>query len=136
VGVGFLWALILLIPMMILSFIPVLGQLAGIVVAIIVDVALMHYFVKGEFGAAFDFKAVFAFVQNNFTNLALFAAIMFLAQLAAGLGAIACFVGVFFTGFASLVVNVAAMASVWRAAEQGATPAPSAPPADGTPPAP
>ncbi|MBS2032035.1 MAG: DUF4013 domain-containing protein [Deltaproteobacteria bacterium] len=119
-GVGICWGL-MLIPAMLLMIIPVIGPLAYMAIAAtVVPVALMRYFTTGQFGAAFEFKAIFAFIKENSSNVLMMFAVSFVAQLIAGFGIIACFVGILFTGFWALLVRTHAMAAVWRASQVGA----------------
>ena len=118
-GVGLCWGL-MLIPAMILMIIPVIGPIAYLAIAsTVVPVALMRYFTTGQFGAAFEFKAIFAFIKENTSNVLLMFAVMFVAQLIAGFGIIACFVGILFTSFWALLVRTYAMADVWRCSQVG-----------------
>lgn len=129
VAVGFCWGL----GLMVLCLIPILGWMVGIAASIFMPAVMMRYFVTGRFGAAFEFKEIIEFIKPNMTNLLLVFAIGMLAGIVAQMGVIACFVGVLFTGFWSLIARTVAMADVWRLSEQaGAVPVQSV----GAPPAP
>lgn len=118
------------IPIMIVSvllgMIPCLGQLLSFAISlgliVWMPVALSRYYQTNRFGAAFEFGAIYEFIRVNFNNAALFVAIVFLAQMAAGLGVIACIVGVFFTGFWAMCVQTVALADMVRAAEGAPVP--------------
>ena len=121
------------VPAMLLAFIPVVGWLAYLSLLAFVPVAVMRYYTTNRFGAAFDFAEIYEFVKAHFNNVIMMVLISWLAGMAASLGAIACIVGVFFTGFCAQLVMTCAMADTWRAAQETRSPQappPSPPPSD------
>lgn len=87
-------SVICLVAIVLLSMIPVLGQLAGLVVSAVMMWAML--FVVHQNMKAFDaFKKVLGYVQTGEFTMPLIFAI--LTCVVSGLGVIACGIGVFFT---------------------------------------
>ncbi|HEY3445295.1 MAG TPA: DUF4013 domain-containing protein [Myxococcales bacterium] len=128
------------LAIMIIAVIPLVGQLVAslgqIVFAGIIPLAVARYYKTEKFGSAFEFGALIDFIKANFNNCALFTGIAVLAGIAAGLGTIACIVGVVFTMFWAGNVTTIALADVYRAADEPAPATPAAPPSNDAPPAP
>lgn len=129
---AFVQSLILIVIAMVaiflLAMIPVLGQLAGLFVGAVVMWAMMFVAFK-QLTAVDAIKKVFAHLQSGeFTMPLLFAV---LASLVAGVGVIACCIGVFFTipiGYSMLVCGYETLFG--READRVAVEPPSV---DGTP---
>ena len=129
------------LPAMLLSAIPCLGivfrMVLPVVLAGVVPIALTRFFVTDRFSAAFEFREIYEFIRANLNNSALFLGIALVSGMAAGLGIIACVVGIAFTGFWALNVNTVALADLHRLALQApsAQPSPAAAPPASPPPA-
>jgi len=112
----------------ILSFIPVIGQIATGVLGLFVVVGLM-FVVIGKMSFADALKKIAAEAQTGpFWTLIL---TVFVANMISSAGIIACIIGVFFTAPLALCINVCAFNSAYSPA----IPLEIPPPAD-TPPAP
>lgn len=79
--------------------------LYGLVLAILSPAILVRYAVTENFTSSFRFGEIFGLITGNLGNYILAILLTWLAGLIAGLGVIACVVGVLFTGFwANLVM--------------------------------
>ncbi|TKJ28915.1 MAG: hypothetical protein CEE40_10345 [Chloroflexi bacterium B3_Chlor] len=83
---------------------PCLSALWLIVMVLIVPAAWIRYAVTGQFMSAFQFGELFGFISANVANYIVALILAGVAGFVAGFGTIACFVGVFFTGFWALLV--------------------------------
>ena len=112
-----------------LLLVPCVGWAAFIGLIAFIPVAEMRYFTTGNFGAAFEFGAIWDFIKVNFNNVILFVIIGYVAGIAASFGMIACIIGMYFTAFLAQLVRACAMADTWRMAQEGpaAAPKPAAP---------
>ena len=78
--------------------------------------ALLFATVERRFGAAFEFAQIFAFIKANIGNYLLAFVVFLVVRMIVPFGFILLCVGVFFTGFWSLLVATYAFASAWRLA--------------------
>jgi hypothetical protein len=78
--------------------------------------ALLFAVVERRFGAAFEFAQIFAFIKANIGNYVLAFVVSLVVRLIVPFGFILLCVGVFFTGFWSLVVTCYGFAESWRLA--------------------
>ncbi len=78
--------------------------------------AVMFAVVEQRFGAAFEFGQIAAFIKANIGNYVLALVVGLVVRLIVPFGFILLCVGIFFTGFWSLVVAIYAFAEVWRLA--------------------
>jgi hypothetical protein len=118
-------SVICLVAIILLSMIPVLGQLAGLVVASVMMWAML-FVVHQKMKAIDAFKKVFGYLQTGeFTMPLLFA---LLTSVVSGLGAIACGIGVFFTIPLSYCMLACAYETLFGDATEGdaSVPPPSA----------
>ena len=67
--------------------------------------AIIRYAQFGSLGAAFQFGEIFSFIRNNIGDYIIVVLLGWVAGLIAALGLILCLVGVFFTGFWSILVT-------------------------------
>lgn len=75
-----------------------IGLLFGLLIAFLSAVGIANYIAKGEFGAAFRFKELFAMLKKSFVSWLLVVVGYLLAiGLIAPLGTVACVIGVFLT---------------------------------------
>ena len=83
-----------------------IGLLFGLLIAFLSAVGIANYIAKGEFGAAFRFKELFAMLKKSFVSWLLVVVGYLLAiGLIAPLGTVACVIGVFLTtAFGNAVV--------------------------------
>jgi hypothetical protein len=95
-----------------------LNFFVGIAVALVSPIALARYASTSNLAGAFQFGEVFGILRQNigmYIIVALLTAIVL--QLVAGIGLIACFVGVFFTGFYAELVAFHLYGQAYRAAQ-------------------
>ncbi|MGN6673984.1 MAG: DUF4013 domain-containing protein [Thermomicrobiales bacterium] len=95
-----------------------LNFFVGIAVALVSPIALARYASTSNLTSAFQFGEVFGILRQNigmYIIVALLTAIVL--QLVAGIGLIACFVGVFFTGFYAEMVAFHLYDQAYRAAQ-------------------
>jgi uncharacterized protein DUF4013 len=71
-----------------------------------------------RFGAAFEFKRVWAFIKNNIGNYLLAIVVTIIARFLGGAGVILLCVGVFFTEFWGMMAAAYAFAEVYRRAQR------------------
>lgn len=76
--------------------------------------ALLFAVIDRRFGAAFDFKRIWAFIRANLGNYLLAYVVYLVVRMAAGLGVILCCVGIIFTAFWAMIVATYAYATVYR----------------------
>lgn len=67
--------------------------------------AIIRYAEYGSLGAAFQFSEIFNFIRNNIGDYIVVVLLSWVAGLIAAFGLILCVVGVFFTGFWSILVT-------------------------------
>lgn len=78
--------------------------------------ALLFAAVERRFGAAFEFGQIAAFIKGNIGNYLLAFVVWLVVRMIVPFGMILLCVGIFFTGFWSLVVATYSFAQVWRLA--------------------
>lgn len=78
--------------------------LISIAVGLMIPAALIRYAQYETFGAAFQFKEIFAFISANLGDYIVVFLLTWVAGLLAGFGIILCLIGVFFTVFWSYLV--------------------------------
>jgi hypothetical protein len=88
----------------------------GLAMALWTPGALTFAVVERRFGAAFEFGQIFAFIKGNIGNYLLAFVVSLVVRMIVPFGMILLFVGIFFTGFWSLVVSAYAFAESWRLA--------------------
>ena len=88
----------------------------GLAMALWLPAALLFAAVERRFGAAFEFAQIFAFIKGNVGNYLLAFVVWLVVRMIVPFGFILLCVGVFFTGFWSLVVATYAFATSWRLA--------------------
>jgi len=88
----------------------------GLAMALWLPAALLFAAVERRFGAAFEFAQIFAFIKGNVGNYLLEFVVWLVVRMIVPFGFILLCVGVFFTGFWSLVVATYAFATSWRLA--------------------
>ncbi len=76
-----------------------LGGLYGLIIGVLSPAILVNYAVTGELGSAFHFGEIFGLITGNLGNYIIAILLTWVAGLIAGLGVIACGVGVLFTSF-------------------------------------
>jgi hypothetical protein len=110
-----------------------LAALWGLLVGIVLPAATINYATEGEFASFFRLGKIWDFIRNNAGNYIIALLLTIVASLVAGLGVIACGVGVFFTGFWAALATAHLLGQV-KATASG-IPVASAPPAAPQPPA-
>jgi hypothetical protein len=80
--------------------------------------ALLFAIVREDFGAAFRFAEIWAFIRANALNYVLAIIVVLVARFLGGFGIILCFIGVIFTLFWSALVSAYAMAELWMLAHE------------------
>lgn len=104
-------------------------QCLSIPVSLIMQVWLptvwIHVAMTETIGAGFQFSRLYEFIRANPKPYFLAVIVQFLANMVAGLGYIACVIGVFFTIAASMMIAWHAIGQVWRIDQlrRGASPA-------------
>ncbi|MEO8216129.1 MAG: DUF4013 domain-containing protein [Acidobacteriota bacterium] len=88
----------------------------SLVISVILPAAALRCIVLQNISAAFDLRAVFAFVRENAGNYLMAVVIYFVAGFLAQFGVLLLCVGVVFTAFLALVVAAHAFGQVWVAA--------------------
>ncbi|MEA2336568.1 MAG: hypothetical protein QOE82_575, partial [Thermoanaerobaculia bacterium] len=88
----------------------------GLALAIWLPGALLFAAVERRFGAAFEFAQIWGFIKGNIGNYLLAFVVWLVVRMIVPFGFILLCVGVFFTGFWSLVVATFAFAESWRLA--------------------
>ncbi|MFH1085625.1 MAG: DUF4013 domain-containing protein [Chloroflexota bacterium] len=76
-----------------------LSGLWGLLMGVTLPAAVVKYVQSGEFGAFFRFGAILTFIKDNLGNYVIALLLSVVAGLVAGLGFIACVIGIFFTQF-------------------------------------
>lgn len=99
--------------------------LYSIVVAVMAPAAITLYAVTERLGAAFKFREVLAYIQRNASNYLIALLLGIVAGFLAQFGAIACFIGVFFTTAWSQVVQNYLLGQVYFNSLNPPPPAPS-----------
>lgn len=101
--IGIIYGIPLAIIYFILIFIPCIGWLAmiflAISVALIVPYVAVRFARSGNFADAFDISAMWEFLTKNFSNLLIVWLMSVLFGFIAGLGLLALIIGVLFTWF-------------------------------------
>jgi hypothetical protein len=87
-----------------------------LIVSLWVPAALLRVIVTRDFGAGFQFGAIWLFLKQNAGNYLLAVVVHLVANFAAQFGVILLCVGVIFTAFWSLCVSAYAFAETWRLA--------------------
>lgn len=108
------------IPIIILGAIPCIGCFAAplsMAVCVVLPAILALVYIRNDFAAAFDFRAISKFIGDNVSNYIIFLIIAILADIASMFGFFAFIIGIFFTAFWYNLVAVHALAQVWRRAE-------------------
>jgi len=88
----------------------------GLALAIWLPGALLFTAVERRFGAGFEFAQIAAFIKGNVGNYLLAFVVWLVVRMIVPFGFILLCVGIFFTGFWSLVVATYAFAQTWRLA--------------------
>lgn len=88
----------------------------GLAMALWLPGALMFAAVERRFGAAFEFGQIAAFIKANIGNYVLAFVVWLVVRMIVPFGMILLCVGIFFTGFWSLVVAAYSFGQVWRLA--------------------
>jgi hypothetical protein len=88
----------------------------GLAMALWLPGALLFTAVERRFGAGFEFAQIAAFIKANIGNYLLAFVVWLVVRLIVPFGMILLCVGIFFTGFWSLVVATYSFAQVWRLA--------------------
>jgi hypothetical protein len=88
----------------------------GLAMALWLPGALMFAAVERRFGAAFEFAQIAAFIKANIGNYLLAFVVWLVVRMIVPFGMILLCVGIFFTGFWSLVVAAYSFGQVWRLA--------------------
>jgi len=89
----------------------------GLLTAIWVPAALLRAVALNDFAAAFDFRAIAAFIKANAVNYALAYVVWIVARMVVGFGILLCCVGIFITAFWSMCAGAYAFAQTWRLAK-------------------
>ena len=103
-----------LVPIFARLCVPCLSLVWMIVMAVFLPGAWMRYATTGEFMSAFQFGELFSFISPNVANYVVAIMLWAVAMFIASFGMIACFVGVFFTGFWALLVTAHVLGQVQR----------------------
>jgi hypothetical protein len=85
-----------------------------VAVMVILPAALTRAAVQARAGAAFEFGANFAFIKANAMNYVLAILVYIIANFASQFGIILLCIGIFFTGFLSMVMTAHAFAETYR----------------------
>jgi hypothetical protein len=88
----------------------------GMAMALWLPGALLFTAVERRFGAGFEFAQIAAFIKANIGNYLLAFVVWLVVRMVVPFGMILLCVGIFFTGFWSLVVATYSFAQVWRLA--------------------
>jgi hypothetical protein len=91
----------------------ILQTLWGLVVFIVLPAALVRFAASDDFGAFFDFDAIFSFIQTNSSNYILAVVLALVAGFLAMFGLILLVVGVVFTIMWAALVTAHLYGSVW-----------------------
>ncbi len=83
-----------------------LSALWGLAIAVVFPAAMINYAREEEFASFFHFNEIFRFIGDNLGDYIVAILLLIVARLVAGLGVIACGIGVFFTGFWAALVGV------------------------------
>jgi hypothetical protein len=87
----------------------------GIILYVVGNSAVMLYAANERLSDAFKFGDVLNFIRSNAQNLIIALLLGYAAQLLAGFGVIACFIGVFFTGVWASMVQYHLLGQVYQA---------------------
>lgn len=88
----------------------------GLAMALWLPGALLFAVVERRFGAAFEFAQIAAFIKGNIGNYLLAFVVWLVVRMIVPFGFILLCVGIFFTGFWSVVVASYSFAQAWRLA--------------------
>jgi hypothetical protein len=92
-----------------------IGAIYGILVALVWPAAVVRYVVTGDFMSAFQFGELFSFISANIANYIVAVIVgAVVGGVATAVGAIACGVGGFFTGFWATLVAAQLLGQVQR----------------------
>jgi hypothetical protein len=83
-----------------------LSALWGLAMAVVYPAALINYANEEQFAGFFGFGEIFRFIGDNLGDYIVAILLLIVARLVAGLGVIACGIGVFFTAFWSALVGM------------------------------
>jgi len=90
----------------------------GFALSFWIPAALLFAVVHQDFGAAFRFSEIAAFIRGNLLNYVIAIVVMLVARFLAGFGVVLCFIGVIFTMFWSGLVTAYALAEAWVLAHE------------------
>lgn len=93
-----------------------LAFLYALFAGLVLPAAIGNYVAKGQFSAAFRFGEVWGLVQKNLGLYVMVLIITIVAGLVAGLGTIACIIGVVFTAFYAVLIMYHAYGQAYREA--------------------
>ena len=77
----------------------------GIVLSLTLPAAIGKFAAEGELASAFRFGEVIALIRDNLTTYVITAVMVWVTGIISGLGLLFCFIGVFFTGVYTELVN-------------------------------
>ena len=77
----------------------------GIVLSLTLPAAIGKFAAEGELASAFRFGEVLALIRDNLTTYVITAVMVWVTSIISGLGLLFCFIGVFFTGVYTELVN-------------------------------
>ncbi len=89
---------------LIISCLSCLTILVGLVIGVFVYAPLTNFALTNQISTFWDFSGNWRFIQQNAGNYVIAFLLAYVANLVAGLGLIACIIGVFFTSFWAMLV--------------------------------
>lgn len=90
-----------------------LSGLWGLVIALVIPAAVLKYAQEGEFGSFFKFGEIIQWIRDHLKDYIVAVLVILVARILAGLGIIACGIGILFTMFWATLIMGHILGQLW-----------------------